>query len=144
MPNAIYFFATRSDILPVLNALEAKRALKYVEMGSFTVAQPFVVSRAEDLPNLGAAISGDKNHIPHFMVMPWEDQITCEAVRQRRGGVRYIFSHPHHPNSIAFVAGGTFGSEAIIAGEFGTCFADGPSQALFRMHATAFPEHFGM
>jgi hypothetical protein len=96
MANAIFFFATRSDILPVLEVLESKHALKYVEMGSFTVAQPLVISRALDLPNLGAATAGDKNHVPSFMIMPWDDKIECEVVPQRRGGVRYIFGHPRH------------------------------------------------
>jgi hypothetical protein len=132
MPNAIHFFATRLDILPVLETLEAKLALKYVEMGSFTVAQPFSVGRAADIPSLGVAIAGDRNHVPHFMIMPWEDEINCEVVPQRRGDVRYIFSHTHHSKSITFVAGGTFESKAVIAGEFGTCFANGVSQELFR------------
>ena len=65
------------------------------------------------------------------MIMPWEAEITCEVVPQRRGGVRYIFSHSRQPSSITFVAGGTFKSEAVIAGEFGTAFATGPSQELF-------------
>ena len=142
MTNAIYFFATRADILPVLEAIEATRALKYVEIGSFTVANAFFVSRAVDLPDLGIASAGDRNHTPHFMIMPWDTEITCRIVPQRRDGVRYIFSHHCHPDSITFIAGGRFASEAIIAGEFGTVFETDPSQELFRCARTRICKSF--
>jgi hypothetical protein len=142
MPNAIHFFATRSDILQVLDALEASAALKYVETGSFTVPNALAFETARAIPALGTASAGDLNHIPHFMVMPFGHEVTPETVAQRGGGVRYIIRHVDHPGSITFVSGGQFGGDVLISGEFGTSFASGGSRELFRKARTAVRREF--
>jgi len=51
----IYFYATKEDLLPVLQMVEQGETLKYVRTGNFTKPELDVYMHGSEIPNVGKA-----------------------------------------------------------------------------------------
>src|SRR5437762_10434006 len=110
------FFATRDDLLPVLQEVELHHALKYLECGLFGDAERPVFHSSLELENLGTAVAGDSNREPTFLVLRSEASLKVREVLQRRGALKYAVDQLNNPESIVLKPGGRYGDSVIIAG----------------------------
>jgi hypothetical protein len=131
--NQQYFFATKTDLESLLQAIESLRPLQFVVTGLFD--SPEVVPMRSLLagPGLGQLIVGDLNLAPGYLVASREIRIKVESVPQRRGGVKYAVDQLANPTTIAFRPGGSFGEMCLIAGQVGTASDDPSSLELFHL-----------
>lgn len=127
------FFATRADLLSLLEKVEAQRSLHYVRSGNHDSKSVEIIDNARSIEQLGIALVGDRNHVPSYLLVDAKTKVNTERIQLRRGGVKYAVYQSENPKSIALNPGGEFGSDAIIAGDVGTVSRDTDSLSLFTL-----------
>jgi hypothetical protein len=96
MPNSkqTHLFATRQDLVPGLNKIEADTGMRYARCGTYagTIFEQY--SSLLKWDGLGKNTTGDHMNGPQFLVVPTSQKITLEPVLQTRG-----FSPSRHPSA---------------------------------------------
>lgn len=118
----LFFFATLSDITPVLTSIDLTFSVKYYETGLFDEKKRDYYTSALSLPDLGVTTHGDWNTTRSFLVIPAEVDLNLRAVSQRAGGVKYAVDQLVNPNSVVISLGGKYlkKSDVIVAGKVST------------------------
>lgn len=133
MPHRCGFFASRSDLLQLLEKIEDQRLIHYVPSGLFDSKVLIRMAKARGIEQLGIAVAGDANHVPAYLIVDASTKVNVREVPQRRGGTKYAVDQLQNPKSIAFSPGGEFGYVAIIAGSVDTVSRDSHSLSLFTL-----------
>ncbi len=133
MPKRYEFFATRDDVLALLDEAELARRIQYVRAGLRDSEKPLVARSARDIENLGIATCGDQNLEPIFLILNDGVPVQVETVPQRRGGIKYAIDQSNNPRSVSIKTGGEYRDEALIAGQIGTVSQDRNSMSLLRL-----------
>ena len=136
------FFATRQDLIPVIEQVEAKRSLKYVLTGLLHSPELTTYNSALDSPHLGiasheSAINGD-----NYLVLDRADQVSIRPCPQNAGGTRYAVDQAQNPRTICFLHGGRFADDVILYGRVGTISDHDYSVSLYRLFYAAIRKHF--
>ncbi len=140
--RSVRFYATRTDIEPVLREVEAKIPVVYVEAGLFTDAEAQVFSTGLDLPDLGQCHSPESVQGRSWFMIPADQEPRRRIVPQRRGGVRYSMDPQQCPMFVVFRPGGVHQDRAIIEGSATTGAQDDFSLALMKCFALAVKRWF--
>jgi hypothetical protein len=135
------FFATREDILSVLQAVEASQPLQYVRCGLFDESESPVFRGFASLP-IGPAQTGQSILEPTFLVMVQGDKVNVRTVPQRRGGDKYAVDQEANPGTITIRPGGMHNDSALIAGMVGTIHEDEKSARLMNAFSQALKQDF--
>jgi hypothetical protein len=80
------FFAVTDDLIPVLEAVESRYAIKYVECGLFYKRERPVYYGHFAISNLGTSKVGDANCERTFLVLRNDDLLNVREVPQGREG----------------------------------------------------------
>jgi len=102
----ILFFALKEDLLPVLEAVESKGALKYVRTGIYLRPEYEPFHRGADIPNLGRATSESGISSASFLVCDPEVPVNFQSVALYSGGTNYHIDQLVNPDTITFTPGG--------------------------------------
>jgi hypothetical protein len=140
--KAKYFFATRDDLIIVLQAVEARYNLKYIECGLFDAADRPVFNSFAEIMNFGIAVNGDSNAEANYLVLRSEATLRVREVPQRKGGIKYAVDQQLNPESITIRPAGKYRDSAIIAGMVGTVHHDDRAEELLAAFFEAFKIHF--
>lgn len=132
MARTYEIFASREDLLSLLETIEKDRPLQYVEVDLSPIENPPVRHSARSIEDLGVAKRGDQNHEPIFLVKDQGLPVASRAVPQRRGGTLYAIDQRLNPKSIVIKVGGEYKDEALIAGQIGTVSKDPDSLSLMK------------
>ncbi len=137
MSLQIHFFATKADLLPVLESIEKAREIKYVQCGgaSGPTAAEFFCSNS--LPNLGFASSESSISSETFLICA-----RSEEVRPRKVAGRYLFDQLYNPNTVTFTPGGLWGKNVLLCGRFATTTTEGVARDLMKLMRSAVRTHF--
>lgn len=139
MVSAVHFFATKNDLEPVVEAVESKKSLRYVLMGSFEQPKIEEYRTALDIRGFGLANSGQQVQQNSYLVMDAKIKPQFREVPQRRGGLRYIVDTVANPTAIVFRHGGLFEECCLITGEI----SGEASSDLYPIFAYEIKQHFG-
>jgi hypothetical protein len=131
--KSIHFFATKSDLEPVIVAVESQRALIYTQAGMFDAPETNTFASGTQLPNLGFAPSGEHGFEPFWLIVDADKEVQVEVVSQRRGGSRYCIDQRLNPESIVIWTGGVFENSCIVAGQIGTAIFNKTSLELLNL-----------
>lgn len=137
---SLYFFATRNDILPILEEIEKKIPIKYTVAGAFSVAVPLdtFFRSAEDarvgIPNYpnGLASWG-------FLITKPETQVALSFI-QTIYGPRYFVDQLLNPESQILTPGGRWANDIVLEGRIASVLKTPFSskvERLFRRLASA-------
>jgi len=139
---SVYFFATRSDILPILEEIEKKIPIKYTVAGGFSVTVPLdtFFTSAEDgrvgipkYPN-GLASWG-------FLITKAESQVALSFM-QTIYGPRYFVDQLLNPESQTLTPGGTWANDIVLEGRIAsvlkTPFSSKVERLFRRLASTKF------
>lgn len=122
--RTILFFAVQADLRPVLQAVEAKIVVHFVECGMF---DSDVIDRRTNMsafPELGIAKHGNANLEDMFLVLPGTASVVVRPVPQRRGGLKYAIDQIENPGTVVLRPGGAWGDSAVIQGMVGSVHGD--------------------
>ena len=131
------FYATRNDLLPVLEAVESRRALTYLLAGSFSAPPETFHPSAGQIPTLGApAPTRDAVGGHTYLVLPKAARLQVREVAQVGGGVRYLVDQLVNPESITFTHGGFYSPTVLLHGRVATASQAASSKSLYRTFAS--------
>src|SRR5262245_50921977 len=140
MAKQTHIFATRSDLLPGLNVIEAQRPLKYVLHDLYKSPVSKEYSSLVELDELGINKTGDHARGAQYFVFDARNETKMRAVPQRKGGVHYFVDVD--PTSIVFWPGGMYEGSCLISGHIGTALDNRCSLELYREFARAITKGF--
>ena len=110
-----FFFATAADLRPGLEAIEDDVDLDFVLHEMSDTPTPRVFGSLRNFPELGVSATGAATTSPMFLVFPRGKVPRLSAIKQRKGGTRYVVAATAdcvilhcggvHPTSGAIVAG---------------------------------------
>jgi len=129
MPSQIQFFATRNDLLPMLEAVEKDREIKYVRFGAYD--NPFSESflDAAVIPQLGQTSSASSVNSATFLICDRKEEIRPRQVV----GPRYLFDQLLNPQTITFTPGGLWDEGVLLNGRFATASTEEVSLELLKL-----------
>ncbi|HEV8037507.1 MAG TPA: hypothetical protein VGP62_01500 [Bryobacteraceae bacterium] len=136
------FFAVTEDLIPVLQAVESRYAIKYVQYGLFDQRERPVYYGHSRISSLGIAEAGDANFERGFLVLRNDDMLNVREVPQRTGGTKYAVDQRANGGTITLRPGGKYGDSAVIAGLAGTVHHDPVAEELIRAFLKAFRATF--
>ena len=126
----ISFFALKDDLLPVLEAVEAKRPVRYTRGGPIPTEAYEQFMHGRDIPELGVATGNQYVACNRFLVTDADTPIQVQPVRI--GNCRFKISQLGNEDSVVLVPGGVWSEDILIYGEVGTVSDSPPAQALMR------------
>lgn len=138
-----YFFATLTDIAPVLEDVESKIQLKYIEAGTFVDNERPIFSSYRELPELGHSVSGDNMLNPRYLVFRSGSEIAVVPVNLRNGTTGYSVDGWTNRETIVFVPGGLHdASGGVIEGRITLNSETEASIELFALFCKALRRRF--
>lgn len=112
----ILFFATSTDIEPIVKSIEMLFPLKYYEMGLFDSQSIVAYNSVFEISSFGFPKVGDWNKDLRLMAIPKEMSLVIRDVPQRIGGIKYAIDPIENHISICFQFGGIFQDGILLAG----------------------------
>jgi len=138
-----HFYATRDDLLPVLETVERKHSVAYTLTGLRESRELTTVYSGAAIATLGSPAPNPNACGGYaYLVTPADVQVIIREVPQRAGGTRYAVDQLANPISITFGHGGFYAPDVLLYGRVATC-SDHPAAAkLYRAFASAVGKHF--
>jgi hypothetical protein len=140
--NLIMFYATATDLRPLLSSLETQKNLQYTLAGLFDTNTPQTYLSYVDIPDFGTARHPTSVANSAYLVAPQGATVHVEDVPQRRGGVFYAISQLLNQDTIVFGPGGRHQDDIILYGTIGTVSDSPMSKGLYDFFTRPFRERF--
>ena len=110
-----HFYATPSDLEPVLQRAESRGPFRYALTGLFDSPKVELFSSAS-LPTLGQPAASQSVICPTYLVIPADSEVSVRAIPQAAGGVMYAVDQLHNPDSATLTHGGFHRPGVLISG----------------------------
>ena len=138
----MHFYATKGDLVPVLEKIESTDALTYVRYGHYSEPEFSRFDSALDIPTLGVASSEAAVSCESFVVLPRTTKLVPREIRLNGGIVRYAVDQLLNPGSITFQSGGRHSSGVILHGRVATASTTAESRRLLGRFERVFKKSF--
>jgi hypothetical protein len=125
------FYATYSDIRPVLEQFEAAQQVTYVRTGLFDSTVPQTFESYQAINSLSVSVDGDANHVPGYLIVTDPRKIKIREVPQRTGATKFAIDQSLIPDSLYFQSGGIFSNVMLVPGRLGIAYQTGIAKSLF-------------
>ena len=125
MSSQIRFFASKTDLIEIMQLVECKSDLKYVQFGSSGTPTPLTFPTVSVIPDIGIASNPSAINCRTFLI----SQRNC-TIRPRPVSEYYVFDQLLNPETVTFTPGGLWGGEILLHGRFATASSAGPSLKL--------------
>jgi hypothetical protein len=142
MQRRIEFFALKSDLLLVLETVEAKRPVKYTLATTSGELRRQEWSRAAEIDGIGFAQGAQTMACTQFLLT--NAQTTVQSWRRKEfdGTVHFDVDQRLNPDSIFLTPAGDWNGRMIIAGRIATTSDSPASQALMRLATSRIKKYF--
>jgi len=137
-----HFYATKADLMPVLELVERKQPIKYTRCGTLATNSPEIFLQASDIPALGTAKCESASVGECFLVSSREVTIQPRAIKQNDGKTRFAFDQLYNPETVTLLPGGWWGKDILLYGRVDTVSQRPTAQKLKRQYANALRKHF--
>jgi hypothetical protein len=115
MGRSITFFATKQDLLAVLQSVEEGSPMYYVRWGYYPAPTAPTYSSAAEVPDLGTPTRPDRGEDRYFVFPRWVPLIFRE-VNRRSGPTAFETEPPANVPWVHLHSGGLFGDECLVEG----------------------------
>ena len=116
--SRIHFFATASDILPVLEHLEDAIGIKYVEEGLLKGSTPSIWSRGAEINSVGFATGDQEIACEPLLIMRPDAKVEVISSQMDDGELRFDVYPNRNLNSVLLRLGGFWKDGSLISGHF--------------------------
>lgn len=142
MSKYVHLFAAGADLVPVLEAVEAKHAIKYVQMKPNSSGRVTEFSGANDLPDLGRAASPDAIGCASYLVTGRDRAVAPRRIVSNDGTVWYAIDQMINPDTVEVSPGGLWNDDVVISGRITTVSDTTYANVLMRAYRNAVRKHF--
>ena len=134
--KSIRFFAADRDLDAVLEGIELRHCLSYVECGLFDDTKRPAIPSLRSLPRCVGETSES------FLVLPDGLKCSIRTVPQRRGGVKYAVDQMANPGTVVLNRGVDLSESLLVAGSIGTIHTDRKASMLMEGFASDVKSRF--
>jgi hypothetical protein len=138
----IHFFATKNDILPMIEAVEQQGPLQYVRTGNRLSSDFEKYLHGADIPNLGRASRDSASSCEHYLVTPATVPISVETFEGIGGVQRYCMDQSLNPDTVELTPAGVWGDDFVLDGRVATISGTAIAQGLMKRFHTAITKRF--
>lgn len=142
MSKYVHLFAAGADLLPVLEAVEAKHAIKYVHMKPNSTGGVTEFPGAKDLPDLGRAAAPDAIRCESYLVTGRDLTVAPRRIVSNDGTVWYAIDQMINPDTVEMSPGGLWNDDVVISGRITTVSDTAYADVLMRAYRNAVRKHF--
>ena len=136
------FFATVEDLKPVIEAVESRFELQYLQCGLFAEEKRPIFASLSSIDQLGIPIGGDTNFGPTYLVLDRQAQVNIRTVPQQSGGTKFAVDQMINPGSITLRPGGKYSDSAVISGMVDTVRTDSKAKELMKAFSKEFRKRY--
>jgi hypothetical protein len=138
----IHFFGLREDLLAVLEDVELKAPLKYVETGNRTASDFRTFTKGSDLPEVGIANSDSSAACRSYLVVRAEQSVNIRTMDGNDGRRRYLVDQLINNDAVTFTPAGLREELVVLAGHVGTAWDTVESKLLMKHFRSAISKRF--
>jgi hypothetical protein len=139
--SQIHFYATRVDLLEVLEKIETVEPVMYVRAGFGESADFPVYARAADIPGLGTTDAESWVSATKYLIMSKSKRVVVEE-KVFDDHTRYGVYSGVNPDSVELSPSGVLRDGFLIYGRVATLGATNEAKQLQRKFSSAFRKHF--
>lgn len=132
MPNVINYYATRTDIVAILEDFERKFNVHYAAAGSYDTPHIAQYATIGAIPEAGRMSADAAHKGKKYLIALEATTFSSVEIQQRDGGLRYAVDQRANPNTVVLAPGGAFDDKTILAGSLGTTNSSPVSMQLMR------------
>ena len=132
----IFFFATPTDIAPVLSQLEANAPLKFVEMGTLWTPNRAIYLEASQVPNQGIATHETGSQSEGYMVSHQDTKNHMRTSVTRKGEERWDLFSADNEETVILTTAGCW-KDMLLPGIMDTMHDTSVAQQLMRWFLAA-------
>jgi hypothetical protein len=136
------FYATGSDLGPLLSSLEAQRRLQYTLTDLFETNQPQTYLSYADIPDFGRASFPSSPSNQCYLVSIRGTVVNVRNVPQKAGGILFAIDQKLNEDTVNFWPGGEFGNGILLYGEVNTISNTVTSRSLYDSMEKVFSQSF--
>ncbi len=128
----IFFFATPSDIVPVLKKFESKSPLKFVQTGNLTTPNRPIYLNACEIPDAGIATHESAHASFSLMVSRRELKNVQRTFIGAKGEQRWTLDNSDNEESVILTLGGIWKTGTLLPGLMATLHETAGAQSLMK------------
>jgi hypothetical protein len=136
------FYATSSDLSPLLSSLEMQRELQYTLTGLFETDTLKTYLSYANIPDFGRPDHPTAVANQSYLMAIQGTVMRSQLVPQRAGGVRFSVDQRLNADTVVFWPGGLYGNDVLLYGQAGTVSDTITSKNLYGLIAKLFRERF--
>jgi hypothetical protein len=136
------FYATASDLGPLLSLLEVHKGLQYTLKGLFETTRLQTYLSHADIPNFGRASFPSAPSNPSYLVSIRGTAVRVRDVPQSAGGTLFAVDQKLNRNTVNFWPGGRYGNKLMLYGEVNTISNSLVSTGLYDLMLKLFRQRF--
>ena len=133
----IFFFATPSDIAPVLRRFEADGPLKYVDPTIMTTPNRAIYLSSREIPNPGISTSESGNGSKDYIVSYQDTKNHLHSFVDNGGQRRWMVSNGDNPETVVLTLAGLWKTGTLLPGNMSTLHQSGVAQQIMRRFLSA-------
>lgn len=137
----ILFFATRADLLTVLESVGSTAPLKYVQCVHVASAKLQEFRSPEDIPSLGVSTSDSAISSDSFLVCGRDQEVHKREI-QTPTALSYSVDQINNPDSVVLTPAGIRGDGYILHGRVSSASDSAMSKSLMKRFHAAFKAQF--
>lgn len=130
--SQILFYATKEDLLPILEFAEASKPLMYARTGHYARSIPEVHLNGESIPELGMANNDSSIGCDSYLILGQSVAIAVRDMLQQDGTTKYIVDQLVNPDSVVVTAGGARTPNVLLHGRVATASDSPGNPPIFR------------
>src|SRR5476649_144641 len=138
----IPFYAVKPDLLSVLEQVEHKCRVVYVQAGQHPTRQVQRFNTAAKLPAPGVATQPSSIGSVTYLVLREETSLQLRPIELDAGPTVFAVDQLFNPNSVTLTPGGTWQDRMVITGLVSTVSNDKPAQELMRLFSAPIRKSF--
>ena len=133
----IFFFATPTDVVPVLERFEANAPLKFVEIGNLTTPNRAIHLRSSDIPNPGISTHETGHGSKAFMVSHRDLKNHMRAFVGSKGERRWTLDNGDNEETVILTLAGLWETGTLLPGVMDTLHQTPTAQQLMKWFLAA-------
>ena len=138
----ILFYATKDDLLPVIDQVESKGLVTYIRMEHYPDRVYESYSRGKEIPNLGEAACDSAVNCTSFLVCREGEAIRLRPITLNTGVKIFAVDQLVNPDTVTFTPAGFWKQEVLLYGRVATVSDSKPAQELMKRFHTAIKKMF--
>lgn len=138
----ILFFATKEDLLLMLELAEARQPLKYVRTGNFTDPELETFMHGAEIPDLGNATCESATLSASYLVCARTSDVKPRRIRGTDGRERFCVDQLNNLDTVTLTPAGMWNDDIVLHGRVATASDSQASQQLMKRFHTAIKQQF--